>query len=88
MLPGMGPQVRTWGGAINPAFMETMRRSVEWERDAANEPDRGGAMSTANFLAISGGGSNGAFGAGLLCGWTEAGDRPTFKLVTGVSTGA
>ncbi|MFO0828184.1 MAG: patatin-like phospholipase family protein [Phycisphaerales bacterium] len=88
VLPGMGPQVRTWGGAINPAFMETMRRSVEWERDAANEPDRGGAMSTANFLAISGGGSNGAFGAGLLCGWTEAGDRPTFKLVTGVSTGA
>ena len=40
------------------------------------------------MLAISGGGENGAFGAGLLNGWTEAGDRPSFGLVTGVSTGA
>ena len=41
-----------------------------------------------NLLAVSGGGENGAFGAGLLCGWTEAGNRPVFNLVTGVSTGA
>ena len=40
------------------------------------------------YLAISGGGDNGAFGAGLLNGWTAAGTRPQFKLVTGVSTGA
>jgi predicted acylesterase/phospholipase RssA len=40
------------------------------------------------YLAISGGGDNGAFGAGLLNGWTKTGTRPTFKLVTGVSTGA
>ena len=40
------------------------------------------------YLAISGGGDNGAFGAGLLNGWTKAGTRPTFKIVTGVSTGA
>lgn len=40
------------------------------------------------FLAISGGGAGGAFGAGLLVGWTEAGDRPEFQLVTGISTGA
>ena len=40
------------------------------------------------FLAISGGGENGAFGAGLLCGWTEQGSRPVFELVTGISTGA
>jgi hypothetical protein len=39
-------------------------------------------------LAISGGGDNGAFGAGLLNGWTVAGDRPEFKMVTGISTGA
>ena len=39
-------------------------------------------------LAISGGGSNGAFGAGLLVGWTIAGDRPEFNLVSGISTGA
>ena len=42
----------------------------------------------ANYLSISGGGDNGAFGAGLLTGWTERGDRPTFDLVTGVSTGS
>lgn len=41
-----------------------------------------------NVLAISGGGSNGAYGAGVLVGWSEAGDRPEFDIVTGVSTGA
>jgi hypothetical protein len=41
-----------------------------------------------NYLAVSGGGSDGAFGAGLLKGWTESGKRPKFKFVTGVSTGA
>jgi len=41
-----------------------------------------------NYLAISGGGANGAFGAGLLAGWTEAGTRPEFSMVTGISTGA
>jgi hypothetical protein len=40
------------------------------------------------LLAVSGGGENGAFGAGVLCGWSEHGDRPVFELVTGVSTGA
>src|SRR6202008_3281538 len=38
--------------------------------------------------AISGGSDNGAFGAGLLNGWTAAGNRPEFKIVTGVSTGS
>jgi predicted patatin/cPLA2 family phospholipase len=41
-----------------------------------------------NYLALSGGGSAGAFGAGLLNGWTAKGDHPKFKVVTGVSTGA
>jgi len=41
-----------------------------------------------DFLALSGGGSYGAFGAGMLCGWTDRGDRPDFKVVTGISTGA
>jgi Patatin-like phospholipase len=42
-------------------------------------------LSEIQLLAVSGGGENGAFGAGLLCGWS---DRPIFELVTGVSTGA
>jgi hypothetical protein len=41
-----------------------------------------------DLLGISGGGENGAFGAGLLNGWTERGGRPNFFLVTGISTGA
>jgi hypothetical protein len=41
-----------------------------------------------NLLAISGGAEDGAFGAGLLVGWSDAGTRPEFDLVTGVSSGA
>lgn len=41
-----------------------------------------------NYLAISGGGAEGAFGAGLLNGWSAAGTRPEFTMVTGISTGA
>jgi hypothetical protein len=41
-----------------------------------------------SILALSGGGANGAYGAGVLVGWTESGTRPEFSVVTGVSTGA
>ncbi len=41
-----------------------------------------------DFIALSGGGSNGAFTAGLMKGWSETGNRPDFEVVTGVSTGA
>jgi hypothetical protein len=40
------------------------------------------------WLVLSGGGENGAFSAGILKGWTAAGTRPAFAVVTGVSTGA
>jgi hypothetical protein len=45
-------------------------------------------LPPSNILALSGGGDNGAFGAGLLNGWTASGTRPEFLLVTGISTGA
>ncbi|MEY2700843.1 MAG: hypothetical protein RIQ52_1598 [Pseudomonadota bacterium] len=45
-------------------------------------------MPPATYLALSGGGDDGAFGAGLLNGWSKTGHRPEFKMVTGVSTGA
>jgi hypothetical protein len=40
-----------------------------------------------NFLALSGGGMYGAFGVGVLTGWTDTGNRPEFDVVTGISTG-
>jgi len=49
---------------------------------------RPNARGAVNVLAISGGGANGAFGAGLLYGWGRTGGRPQFQLVTGVSAGA
>ncbi|MBY5934949.1 patatin-like phospholipase family protein [Tateyamaria omphalii] len=41
-----------------------------------------------NILALSGGGPDGAYGAGVLNGWTATGQRPEFDIVTGISTGA
>ena len=49
------------------------------------ERQRGHAL---NILSLSGGGQNGAFGAGFLIGWRESGRRPEFDVVGGVSTGA
>ena len=46
------------------------------------------AADAFTILALSGGGANGAFGAGVMVGWTKSGDRPIFDVVTGVSTGA
>jgi predicted acylesterase/phospholipase RssA len=61
-----------------------------WKRERDHLASRGyrGSLPPTTFLALSGGGDNGAFGAGLLAGWTAAGNRPEFKLVTGISTGA
>jgi hypothetical protein len=53
-----------------------------------SQSGRAGELPPLELLAISGGGDKGAFGAGLLNGWTASGTRPAFKLVTGVSTGA
>jgi hypothetical protein len=70
--------------------------AAPWEQEAgaaiarrlAAEAPAGGRLQPANYLALSGGGDNGAFGAGLLVGWTEAGTRPEFDVVTGISAGA
>jgi predicted acylesterase/phospholipase RssA len=87
IVPGM-PNVRYTTQAdverlIGDAVEGFRREEAFWEASGNTGP-----LPTAEFLAISGGGENGAFGAGLLVGWTAAGTRPEFKLVTGVSTGA
>jgi predicted acylesterase/phospholipase RssA len=62
----------------------------KWAQVKATRPQllQTGRRPQISFLAVSGGGSDGAFGAGLLVGWTARGDRPEFDIVTGVSTGA
>jgi len=61
-----------------------------WPRERQYLRTRGhtGSLPPASYLAISGGGDDGAYGAGFLNGWSQTGTRPQFKLVTGVSTGA
>ena len=71
------------------AMMEEGVRSVEREQAVLRAAGKSTArLPPVGYLAISGGGDNGAFGAGLLNGWTQTGTRPEFKMVTGVSTGA
>jgi hypothetical protein len=79
------PNARFWiDGSPDPLLREG-RAMVE--REAATLPP-GTPRPPTTFLAISGGADNGAFGAGLLNGWTAAGDRPSFTIVTGISAGA
>ena len=39
------------------------------------------------MLTLSGGGAEGAYGAGFLIGWSDSGKRPKFDAVTGTSVG-
>jgi len=83
-IPGI-PEARFWGDEW-PTFAADR---FEEFTDADFRRDFSGVYDTPhNYLAISGGGANGAFGAGLLIGWTATGERPEFTMVTGVSTGA
>src|SRR5437764_170474 len=72
MIPGI-PNARVWSDDRADALL-ARARSEMFSRAA-----RTGAV---DVLALSGGGSNGAFGAGLLAGWAEKGTRPNFAVVT------
>lgn len=85
-----GCATRPLTGLGDPSLMlEAQVREVDSNgrplRDAAVPPTLDGRH---DVLLLSGGGSDGAFGAGVLVGWTESGKRPKFDIVTGVSTGA
>jgi hypothetical protein len=88
VISGLSPAVRTWGASANPEFQAELLESVRREREFRMSSGEMGDFPPAEFLAISGGGANGAFAAGMLNGWTAAGNRPQFKAVTGISTGA
>jgi hypothetical protein len=81
------PDIRGWAGQTSSTLEQDLERSFAQESPQDFPPDASGAVRYAH-LALSGGGANGAFGAGFLNGWTATGTRPVFKIVTGVSTGA
>lgn len=78
--------IRTWGDGFSAAFQASLARSFS-EENPEDFPRAPGGARTYHALVLSAGGSHGAFGAGLLCGWSKN-SRPPFKVVTGVSTGA
>jgi len=88
-IPGI-PNARFWPDDPDSIqeMIDTAYASIQAEQAAGAVVDANGNLPPVAFLAVSGGGDDGAFGAGLLTGWTEHGTRPEFKLVTGVSTGA
>ena len=69
---------------VSPMYVATASGSEE-NIARAMERKHGHAL---NMLSLSGGGQNGAFGAGFLIGWRESGRRPEFDFVGGVSTGS
>lgn len=77
--------IRFWGDSQDTKFIIQQRIARIREIYGKNATK---LTRTNNILTLSGGGSDGAFGAGLLVGWTEHGDRPQFDFVTGISTGA
>ncbi len=79
------PEARFWGDEW-PKF--SLDRLNTYTESDFREHFSGTYQKAHNYLAISGGGEHGAFGAGLLEGWSESGTRPEFTMVTGISTGA
>ena len=78
------PRVRMWGDEAPPWEHDWFEKS----RSEIKERYSGIYGRRHTYLAISGGGENGAFAAGLLLGWTASGERPEFTAVTGISAGA
>jgi hypothetical protein len=82
-IPGF-EETRFWGD-VPPPWMDEVYTASPAEIESRFSGITGREQ---HHLTLSGGGQNGAFGAGLLNGWTAAGTRPEFSIVTGVSTGA
>src|SRR3974377_828889 len=71
------------------AWFETQGAALVHEWEQSRERERAvaglvGSLPPAHYLAVSGGGGDGAFGAGLICGWGENGTQPPPQIVTGV----
>ena len=80
-----GGPVRFWGDNLTAADASALMQDL---LDRARKLKGDKLPTKVDWLILSGGGPDGAFGAGVLAGWQARGDRPDFRLVTGVSTGA
>ena len=78
-VPGI-PNARVWVDGSEAEFRSFLRGT------AIGSPN--GPAESFDILALSGGAYDGAFGAGVIGGWTATGTRPKFVFVTGVSAGA
>ena len=87
VVPGI-PHARIWGDDVPPNLMAAIDAHMPSLKRLASAAKMVRGRPHVHILALSGGGPRGAFGAGLLKGWSEHGDRPRFDLVTGVSAGA
>ncbi|PJE37542.1 alpha/beta hydrolase [Pseudooceanicola lipolyticus] len=88
---GMAPQSETYArlSRLDPDPLAAWRLPAFTDAATwANHLPAATLTAGPRILALSGGGEDGAFGAGLLNGWTAAGTRPGFDIVTGVSIGA
>ena len=86
-VAGLGA-TRFWGDEVPKDILSFAREHMpSLTRMAAGATQKNGRPHI-EFLALSGGADDGAFGAGLLTGWTQRGNRPRFEVVTGVSAGA
>ena len=83
------PNIRSFAypGDKEGPLQKSLIESLKQERQSDYPADWQG-VKMYPVLTLSGGSANGAYGAGLLKGWSEEGSRPKFKVVTGVSTGA
>lgn len=81
------PGVRVWGDELSDVLHQDLVHSIQNEKTGLFPRGPDGAFQYSG-LSLSGGGDHGAFGAGFLKGWSESGSRPTFKIVSGISTGA
>lgn len=85
---GRMADIRFWGDKLPADFDRLVAHKLEQTKATRPEVLKPGNGRSISYLALSGGGSDGAYGAGVLTGWTKTGARPEFEVVTGVSTGA
>jgi len=79
--------IRLWGDSYASYPAERLVRLHD-QRSRAARTDPSINLNELTALTLSGGGSSGAFGAGILAGWAKAGTMPKFDIVTGISAGS